>query len=124
MSLLCVITETSLLRIISRHFTGFKKSNNAFERLSCLIKTTKHFIKKHPNLIFTRAVKGNITVALDKNEFIDKIEKMLQDQETYTLIKKNPINKITNSARSLLIRWKRSGYISEVRNTMLGILNS
>jgi len=38
---------------------------------------------------------------------------MLQDQETYTLIKKNPINKITNSARTLLTRWKKSGYITE-----------
>jgi len=72
--------------------------------LSSLIKTTKQFIKNHPNLLFTRADKGNTTVALDKNDYIAKIEKMLQDQEIYTLINKNPINKITNSAHSLLTR--------------------
>jgi len=61
------------LQIISRFFTGLKKNNNkVFEKLSCLIKTTKHFIKNHPNVIFTRADKGNITVALDRNDYIAK----------------------------------------------------
>jgi len=101
------------IQIINKLFNGGKKSNKVFERLSYLIKTTKHFIKNHPNLIFTRADKGSITVALDKNEYITKIENMLQDQETYTRIKKNPINKITILARNLLTNWKKSGFITE-----------
>jgi len=48
----------------------------------------KLFIKKHSSIIFTRADKGNITVALDKNEYITKMEDILHDQDTYINIKK------------------------------------
>jgi len=40
------------------------------------------------------------------------MEDLLQDQDTYINIKNNPINKLTNSARTLLIRWTKSNYIS------------
>jgi len=50
------------LQIISRLFTGFKKNNKVYERLFCLIKTTKHFIKNHPNLIFTGQERTRVTL--------------------------------------------------------------
>lgn len=36
------------------------------------------------NIIFTRADKGNVSVALEKNFYINKIEEILNDQNTYT----------------------------------------
>jgi len=69
-----------------------------------LVKTTNKFIKNNPNLIYTRADKGNITVTLNKSDYINKIEEMLSDKETYTLIKKDPTKKLTNDIRDLLTR--------------------
>jgi len=43
------------------------------------LKLTKRFIKNHPYIIFTRADKGNITVALVKTEYITRMEDMLHD---------------------------------------------
>jgi len=100
------------LQIIKKLFNKCAQTNKIYDKLSGMLKSTKHFIKNHPNLILTRADKGNVTVALDKNEYIKKIESMLQDQETYLNIKNNPINKITNLARGLLTRWKNNKYIS------------
>jgi len=100
------------LQVIKKLFNKCTQTNKIYDKLSDMLKSTKHFIKNHPNLILTRADKGNVTVALDKNEYIRKIESMLQDQETYLNIKNNPINKITNLARSLLTRWKNNKYIS------------
>jgi len=54
-----------------------------------LIKVTNKFIKNNPNIIF-RADKGNITVALEKTEYLNKIEEILNDTETYEKINKDP----------------------------------
>jgi len=43
--------------------------------------------------LLTRADKGNITVALDKNNYIRDIERMLQDNNSYIEIKKRPNEK-------------------------------
>jgi len=47
-------------------------------------------MQKNPDVIFTRADKGNVTVALNKNVYIKKIEELLHDKETYLVIKRNP----------------------------------
>jgi len=52
-----------------------------------LLSITKNFIKLNPNIIYTRADKGNITMALDRIDYTDKLEEMLRDNETYELIK-------------------------------------
>jgi len=80
--------------------------------LSRLFKLTKLFIKNHPSIIFTKTNKDNITIALDKNEYIIKMEDMVHAQDTYINIKKNPINKLMNSARNLLTRWTKNNYIT------------
>jgi len=100
------------LQIIKKLFNKCAQTKKIYEKMSCMMKSTKQFIKNQPNLILTRADKGNVTVALDENEYILKIESMLQDQETYINIKNNPMNKITNLARGLLTRWKNNKYIS------------
>jgi len=63
-----------------------------------LLNTTKEFLKHNPNIIFTRADKGNITVALNKIEYTNKINEMLQDIDTYNPINKDPTkNSLTTS---------------------------
>lgn len=47
------------------------------------------FLKENQNVIITRADKGNITVAIDKNKYINTVESMLKDEKTYTLIKRD-----------------------------------
>jgi len=76
-------------------------------RLSFLNRTCKIFIKNNPDVIFTKADKGNIMVALNKDDYISKITNMLEDSNTYTKIKKDPINNMIGGLRKLLIRWKR-----------------
>jgi len=80
-------------------------------RLSSLNRTCKIFIKNNPDVIFTRTDKGNVTVALDRNDYNSKITNMLDDINTYTKINKDPINKMISNLRKLLIRWKTSDYI-------------
>jgi len=105
------------LPIIKKLFNTCSQRNKIYDRLMSLGRLTRQFIKKHPNLILTKADKGNVTVALNRDDYIYKIEAMLQDQDTYTSITYNPIKKITNEARNLLMRWRKNNYItSELYN--------
>ncbi|KMQ83928.1 reverse transcriptase [Lasius niger] len=71
------------------------------------------FLNENQSLILTRADKGNVTVALDKDTYINKMEELLGDRETYKLIKKDPTRKLTTSLRDLLTRWRNSEFISK-----------
>lgn len=64
-----------------------------------MFKITTKFNKEHLNIIFTRVDKGNITVALEKDSYIDKIEDTLNDINTYTKIKKNPMKNLEKNTK-------------------------
>ncbi|KYN16564.1 hypothetical protein ALC57_11073 [Trachymyrmex cornetzi] len=76
------------------------------------IEKFQKFVSNHPDLLITRADKGNTTVLLDLNDYNSKMHEILSDHDTYIIINKNPINKIMTEIRTLLTNWKTKGYIS------------
>jgi len=50
---------------------------------------TKNFISNNNDIIFTRADKGNTTVALDKLDYESKMRNILSDRNTYEIIKRS-----------------------------------
>jgi len=75
-------------------------------------KITSRFIKNNPDILFTRADKGNTVVALDRIEYISRMEDSLSDTNTYTILQRSPVNKLLNNLKELLKRWQNSKYIS------------
>jgi len=66
-----------------KDFISNRNTNNPAERkIQHLLKSTKKFIEEHPDILFTRADKGNITVALNRNLYIEKMEEVLCDTNT------------------------------------------
>ncbi|KYN04662.1 hypothetical protein ALC62_04466 [Cyphomyrmex costatus] len=63
---------------------------------------TIDFCKNNPNVVFTKADKGNVTVALDKSDYIKKMEEMLSDRNTYILVKKDPMKSIEKELNLML----------------------
>lgn len=72
---------------------------------------TKKFIREHPDILFTRADKGNVTVAMNKKDYITKMEELPSDKNTYIINKKDPTKQITGELRTLLKRWSNNKYI-------------
>jgi len=81
--------------------------------LERLFNYTTNFSKTNNNVMFTKADKGNTTVAMNVLEYKDKMNILLSDEQTYALIEKDPINKITSNLKVLLKRWKTKGFIEE-----------
>jgi len=76
-------------------------------------KMTKQFCADNTNIIFTRADKGNITVVLNKDQYIKEIENLLRDTKTYIVVKKNPILSIEKKLNDFLKKWLKLGYITK-----------
>ncbi|XP_018361974.1 PREDICTED: uncharacterized protein LOC108760480 [Trachymyrmex cornetzi] len=72
---------------------------------------TRSFIGANPGILFTRADKGNVTVAIEQTEYKQKMLNMLEDSNTYTVMNRDPTRKLTESVRMLLTKWKKCEYI-------------
>lgn len=60
------------------------------------IRTTKRFIKQHPDIIAAQSDKARATILLDKEVYTNKVENLLRDRNTY-----QPLS--TSSTRSYMI---------------------
>ncbi|XP_043467539.1 protein dopey homolog PFC0245c-like [Leptopilina heterotoma] len=94
------------------------KSNSKHINVNDLIyskqlNNAKLFVKNHSEIFFTIADKGNVTVAMDKVEYINKIENnLLNDTKTYKIIKRNPLNKLKTDTYKILKYWNNSGFLN------------
>jgi len=61
-------------------------------------------------IIFTRADKENVMVALDRQVYISRINEMLQDVNTYEVVERDPTKRMVMSLRALLVSWKEKIY--------------
>lgn len=83
-------------------------------RLLCLTKIIKKFLSDHPDLIITKMNKGNMTVALDQDDYFNKMYNLLSDKDTYTMMNCDPTKKITNKLKDLLQHWRKKNYITNL----------
>ena len=60
----------------------------------------------------TKADKGNITVAMDKNKYISEATRILSDKKPYVLLKKDPTNMTHKKVNNLINLWKKKNYIT------------
>jgi len=108
------IIRNKTVDIVKKLRNNNKPSNEKTRLLENLFLETKNFIQNNKNIMFTRADKGNITVAMNTIDYNEKMNKILIDKQTYTKIDKDPIKGITNDLKILLKRWKINGYIEDL----------
>lgn len=72
------------------------------------------FRNSHPDIIFTPADKGSVTVAVDKFTYLEKVNGMLGDVSTYLEIKRNSVSNIEKRLNELLRLWVKKEYITDL----------
>ncbi|XP_018367481.1 PREDICTED: uncharacterized protein LOC108763996 [Trachymyrmex cornetzi] len=108
------VIRNNTMPILEKFHNDFPKSDSNTKLLSSWTISTKKFIKEHPELLFSKADKGNVTVALNRDDYVNKMELMLSDENTYEIISKDPTRKIINDSRNILVRWKNKGFIDNI----------
>ena len=72
------------------------KKHKSTPNLSIKEKKALKNLRDDTNIAITKADKGNWTVIIDKDKYEEKIFKLLNDKDTYVLIKNNLMKKILN----------------------------
>jgi len=70
---------------LDRFINNKQSVDNIQLELMRLLKNTRSFCKINTNIIFTKADKGNITVALDRAHYVNSMNLLLKDLSTYDL---------------------------------------
>ncbi|KYN43821.1 hypothetical protein ALC56_01690, partial [Trachymyrmex septentrionalis] len=78
-----------------------------------LLSKTKTFVKNNPQILFTHVDKDNVIVVLDRIDFIQKMKTLFADSETYTNLKRNPVNKAITELKAFLKSWKHYGFVPD-----------
>lgn len=87
-------------------------------------KAVSSFLKNNPDIFFTKADKGNSTVAVLKSEYVNNINNMLKDENTYILGDKDLTHKIDSDLRDILNRWFSKEFIENQTKRSLMSNNS
>jgi len=104
-------------------FVDNKSFKNEIQaKLNRLCKSTIDFCNNNQDILFTKADKGNVTVALDRSQYNEKVNNLLKDPTTYSIESKNPVKKIESNLNNLLNRWLNHDYIS--KKTYLSLRSS
>ena len=102
--------RNDVLHIINSHVKNKPHISYSDKVINNNILLTKKFLKQNPNVFFTKADKGNATVAIEHNVYIQKVEEALGDDSYYIpLEKKNPINIARKKMTQLLKKWSARG---------------
>ncbi|KYN07871.1 hypothetical protein ALC62_01155 [Cyphomyrmex costatus] len=105
--------RNNFIPILNRLNNNFPSSNVTEKHILEWLSKTKKFINEHHNLLITNADKGNVTVFLDRNTYLSKMEDILSDRDTYEIIDRDPTKKLTQDLRALLVRWKGVKFIDD-----------
>ena len=103
-------TAASLRSEVARSVKRKKKvrPNISLEELKALQE-----LKRDQELSILPADKGRCTVVLDRSEYENKIQKLLEDKKTYELLKKDPTTTVKNKLLNIMKKWKKEGTLSQ-----------
>jgi len=81
-------------------------------------------LKKDPSIIITKADKRNITTVLDREWYDNKVNQMLDDEETYKRLKTNPTASTTTEVNKFINNLLESNKITKEAGFRLKIADS
>lgn len=119
------IVRSKLSNIIVNHKNANNKNINHDQKLlNKNINFTKKFIKQNPQIIITKPDKSNKTVILNKTDYENKMQTLLNDTNTYKKLTSNPTTKYQKLNNNLIKSWENSNLISPETAKNLKINNA
>ena len=89
------------------------------------LKVAKQFLKNNPDIFFTNADKGNLTVCLKKSTYDTKMTDLLSNTSTYIPITRNPFKNLQSSTSNILKRLSDNDFLKyKFYNNQLTLTNT
>lgn len=107
------IVRSEIVSTISNYNKKKPTHNSAQSKVDLeKFRLAKEFLKKHQNLLVTKADKGNVTVVMEKTHYQSKCLDLLNDNTTYEVINKDPTKGIEKQTNSIINDWCKAKYIT------------
>ena len=87
--------------------------SNLEKQLEEDLRKTKMFLKKNKELLVLEADKGRSTVIMDREEYREKLLKILQDKENYKKVGRNPTKSLEKKSKCLVDTLRNEKWIDE-----------
>jgi len=105
--------RTIMVKLIEKHLSNNKHIKYFDSYLLKQFSLCKKFLKENDELFVTKADKGQVTVIIEKQTYLNRMNMTLDDNSTYKRIKKDPLNSITNKTNKMLKLWADNKIIDE-----------
>jgi hypothetical protein len=116
-------TRGSLVGLLLNYLTMNRHTNYIEKHILKLFHKCRSFLKKNSDVFVTNADKGQVTVVMDKSTYLEKMTDLLSDSDTYKILKKDPLNRITNKFSDLIKSWRDGKLIDEYTYILLRCTN-
>lgn len=70
---------------------------------------TKKFLKNNPHLLVTKADKGNATIVIERDCYVEKVKNELNNDKYYEKLPRDPSNALKNIMSKLIKSWTEKG---------------
>ncbi|XP_071653548.1 uncharacterized protein [Temnothorax longispinosus] len=86
-------------------------------------KFCRSFLRDNDDVLVTKADKGQVTVVMERNTYINRMTDLLSDSLTYKKLKNDPTRQITSKINGLAKSWRNKDIISEQLFRLLNCTN-
>lgn len=105
------IVRAQATNIITNFF--YKNAgNNSF--ITSLYSKAKKFLKSNDQLLIVKSDKGNVTVAINKSDYHNKVLTLLNDELVYKKLNRDPTSNIIRQNNDLVKKLQRGRYIDDI----------
>lgn len=89
-----------------------------------MINKTKKFLTENQQIVVIKSDKGNNTIILNRSEYEQSIESLLNDESVYKKTKRNPTSRIEKLINDMVTTWQLNNRITEEEEEYLKTRNS
>ncbi|XP_053681982.1 uncharacterized protein LOC128732703 [Sabethes cyaneus] len=98
----CSITNSVLNHIYHNNHTN--QTDHCLQFYNDAVKITKTFLKENPDVLVTKSDKGNKTVLISKDDYQTKMMQLLDSQQTYQKISRDPTSRYQQKNNNIVQR--------------------
>ncbi|XP_058982824.1 uncharacterized protein LOC131804256 isoform X2 [Musca domestica] len=110
--------RTKLTNMLETHMNRSRESNRDKYMIGTVERTRK-FLNQNKDIIILNADKGNVTVAMNKNDYKERMSNLLSDMMTYQRINKDPTSNLQKKNNDIVEELFKNNIISTIEKKRL-----
>ncbi|XP_061391400.1 putative leucine-rich repeat-containing protein DDB_G0290503, partial [Musca vetustissima] len=95
------MSRTKLTTMLETH-TNRMRENNRDKYMMRTVERTQKFLKQNKDILILNADKGNVTVAMNKTDYQERMSNILSDMMTYQRINKDPTSNLQKENNKII----------------------